>query len=198
MRSRWSRAGKTTGPTCLTTAQLEKIWQPGSKVERWSDVESSYPARELPLFGPGTDSGTFDFFTDEINGEEGRSRSDYTASEDDNVIVRGVAGTAGGLGYVGFSYYEQNSDTLKALELDGGSGCVEPSVETVQDRSYRPLARPLYVYVKQASFERPEVREFVRYMLANSASIAEGAELIPLTARELERAERAFRRALAG
>jgi phosphate transport system substrate-binding protein len=183
--------------TCLTTDQLKKIWGPGSKIDSWSEVDPQFPDTELQLFGPGTDSGTFDFFTDEINGEEGVSRSDYTASEDDNVIVRGVSGSEGGLGYLGFSYYEENAATLKALEVNGGNGCVAPSVESTQDRSYRPLSRPLFVYVKTSAFARPEVKEFVRFMLANAPAIAEGAKLIPLTERQVARAERQFRRAAA-
>ena len=111
--------------TCLTTDQLAKIWGPGSKVKNWNEVDPSFPDEKLSLFGPGTDSGTFDYFTDAINGEEGASRSDYNASENDNVTVTGVSGEKGGLGYFGFSYFEENQDTLKAIEIDGGDGCVD-------------------------------------------------------------------------
>ena len=140
----------------------KKIWEPGLE-GRATGTRSSldFPDEELSLFGPGTDSGTFDYFTDAINGEEGASRSDYSASEDDNVIVQGVGGEKGGLGYFGFSYFEENQDTLKALEVDGGDGCVAPSVETAQDGTYTPLSRPLFVYVKTESFARPEVQAFV-------------------------------------
>ncbi len=123
----------------------------------WNEVDPSFPDEQLTLFGPGTDSGTFDYFTDAINGEEGASRTDYTATEDDNVTVQGVAGDKGGLGYFGFSYYEQNQDKLKAVEIDGGDGCVAPSAETAQDGTYTPLSRPLFIYAKKESLERPEV-----------------------------------------
>jgi phosphate transport system substrate-binding protein len=175
--------------TCLTTEQLKKIWGPGSKVGNWNQVDSAFPDQELSLFGPGTDSGTFDYFTDEINGEEGASRSDYAASEDDNTIVTGVAGEKGGLGYFGFSYFEENQDALKAVEIDGGDGCVAPSAEAAQDGTYKPLSRPLFVYVKQESFARPEVEAFVRYLLENEKQIAEAAQFVSLTDAQLAKAK---------
>ena len=168
--------------TCLTVDQLKAIWGPGSKVDNWNQVDPSFPDVPLRLYGPGTDSGTFDYFTDVVNGEEGASRTDYSPSEDDNVIVQGVSGERGGLGYFGFSYFEQNQGKLKALEVDDGSGCVAPSAGTAQDGSYTPLARPLFVYVKQSSFdEREEIRNFVQYMLDNNAEIAEAAQFVPLS-----------------
>ncbi len=168
--------------TCLTTEQLNAIWEPGSKIKNWKDVPGGdFPDESMSLAGPGTDSGTFDYFTDEINGEEGASRSDYTASEDDNVIVQAVAGEKGALGYFGYTYYEENQDTLKAVEVDSGDGCVAPSVETAQAGEYTPLARPLFVYVKKESLERPEVKEFMRFYLENLDTIAETAQFIPLT-----------------
>jgi len=172
--------------TCLTGDQLATIWGPGSKVSNWNQVDPSFPDVELTLFGPGTDSGTFDYFTGVINGEEGASRTDYSPSEDDNVIVQGVSGDRGGLGYFGFSYFEQNQARLKALEVDGGSGCVAPSADAAQDGSYAPLSRPLYVYVKQRSFDDDqEVRNFVTFMLENNASIAEEAQFVPLSEEQL-------------
>jgi phosphate transport system substrate-binding protein len=174
--------------TCLTVDQLAKIWGPDSKVSNWNQVDSSFPNEELSLFGPGTDSGTFDYFTDEINGEEGASRSDYSASEDDNTIVTGVSGEKGGLGYFGFSYFEENQDTLKALEIDGGGGCVEPSVENAQNGSYAPLSRPLFIYAKNEALGRPEVEAFVRYMIDNATEIAEAAQYVPLTDEQVEKA----------
>ena len=168
--------------TCLTVAQLKSIWEPGSKVANWNQVDPSFPDVALRLYGPGTDSGTFDYFTDVINGEEGASRTDFSPSEDDNVIVQGVTGERGGLGYFGFSYFEQNQDTLKALEVDGGSGCVAPSSEAAQDGTYTPLSRPLLVYVKRSSFdENEDVRNFIQYMLDNNATIAEEALFVPLS-----------------
>jgi phosphate transport system substrate-binding protein len=168
--------------TCLTTDHLKTIWEPSAegKVTNWNQVDPSFPDQALVLAGPGTDSGTFDYFTDEINGEEGASRSDYTASEDDNVTVQAVAGDAGGLGYLGYTYYEENSDTLKALEIDGGDGCVAPSVETARDGTYTPLSRPLFIYVKNDSLARPEVHGFVEYFLTNSIPLAEDALFIPV------------------
>jgi phosphate transport system substrate-binding protein len=174
--------------TCLTTEQLKTIWEPGSDVNSWKDVDASFPDETLELYGPGTDSGTFDYFTDEINGEEGASRSDYSASEDDNVIVRGVSGDKGGLGYFGFSYYDQNQDQLKAVEIDSGDGCVAPSVETAQDGTYKPLSRALYMYVKTEALARAEVDAFVQYVLDNADSLATDALFVPLTSEQKQKA----------
>ncbi len=172
--------------TCLTVDQLRAIWQPDSKITSWSEVDPSFPDVELSLFGPGTDSGTFDYFTDVVNGDEGASRTDYSPSEDDNVIVQGVSGNRGGLGYFGFSYFEQNQSVLRALEVDGGGGCVAPSAKAAQDGSYTPLSRPLYVYVKQTSFDDNEdVRNFVEFMLDNNAPIAEAAQFVALSDAQL-------------
>ncbi len=167
--------------TCLTVEQLKTIWNTGSKVDNWNQVDPSFPDQELALYGPGTDSGTFDFFTDKINGEEGASRSDYNATEDDNVTVQGVEGDKGGLGYFGLSYLEQNKDQLAGVEVDAGDGCVAPSTETVQDGSYTPLSRPLFIYVKGSSLAKPEVEAFVQYYLDNAATLAEQALFVPLT-----------------
>ena len=174
--------------TCLTVEQLAKIWGPDSKVKNWNEVDPAFPDQKLSLFGPGTDSGTFDYFTDVINGEEGASRSDYSASEDDNNTVTGVSGEKGGLGYFGFSYFEENQDTLKAIEIDGGDGCVAPSVENAQTAKYKPLARPLFVYVKQESLARPEVEAFVRYLIENETEIAKASQFVPLTDGQIEKA----------
>jgi phosphate transport system substrate-binding protein len=172
--------------TCLTVEQLKRIWEPGSKLTNWKQIDDSYPDMPLKLYGPGTDSGTFDYFTDVINGEEGASRTDYSPSEDDNVIVQGVAGEEGGLGYFGFSYFEQNQDTLKALEVDGGSGCVAPSATAAQDGSYTPLSRPLYVYAKKSAFdENEDVRNFVKFMFDNNETIAEETLFVPLSAEQI-------------
>jgi phosphate transport system substrate-binding protein len=170
--------------TCLTTDQLKKIWEPAAegKITNWNQVDPSFPDEPLTLAGPGTDSGTFDYFTDEINGEEGASRSDYNASEDDNVIVQAVSGEKGALGYLGFTYFEENMDTLKAVEVDGGGGCVAPSAESAQDGTYVPLARPLFIYVSDMAITtKPQVAGFLHYYLDNVVSIAEGAQFIPVT-----------------
>jgi phosphate transport system substrate-binding protein len=172
--------------SCLTVDQLNTIWGPGSKVGNWNQVDPSFPDVPLKLYGAGTDSGTFDYFTDVVNGEEGASRTDYQATEDDNVTVQGVAGDRGALGYFGFSYFEENQDRLKALEVDGGSGCVAPSAETAQDGSYTPLSRPLFVYVRRTSFDENEsVRNFVAFMLDNNQSIADAAQFVALSEAQL-------------
>jgi phosphate transport system substrate-binding protein len=173
--------------SCLTVDQLNAIWEPGSKVTSWKQVDPSFPDVPLKLYGAGTDSGTFDYFTKAINGEEGASRSDFSATEDDNVTVQGVAGDKGALGYFGFSYFEQNQDTLKALAVDGGSGCVAPGVETAQDGSYAPLSRPLYMYVKLSSLqESKDVADFVRYALENEQAIAEEAQFVPMSQAQID------------
>jgi phosphate transport system substrate-binding protein len=175
--------------TCLTVEQLATIWGPDSNASSWNEVDPSFPDEELSLFGPGTDSGTFDYFTDVVNGEEGASRSDYSASEDDNNTVTGVSGEKGGLGYFGFSYFEENQDTLKAVEIDGGDGCVAPSVAAAQDGTYQPLSRPLFVYAKTESLQKPEVEAFMRYVLDNGIEIAEASKFVPLTDEQLTKAQ---------
>jgi phosphate transport system substrate-binding protein len=173
---------ENTWASCLTVAELKKIWDTGSNVDNWRDVRAGFPNVPLKLFGPGTDSGTFDFFTEVINGRARRSRSDYLASENDNVLVSGVSGERGGLGYFGLSYYQENRNRLKLLAIDGGNGCTTPSVATVQARRYKPLARPLFIYAKRASFTRPEVRAFLGFILNNQKTIATRARYVPLTA----------------
>jgi phosphate transport system substrate-binding protein len=165
----------------MTTDQLKALWEPKSKVASYSDIDPSFPDTPVKLFGPGTDSGTFDFFTDVINGEEGASREDYEASEDDNQLVTGVSGTEGGLGYFGLSYYEANTDKLNEVQVDGGSGCVAPTSETVQDGSYTPLSRPLFMYPSKEAMAKPEVKAFMDFIVANQQAIAEAAQIVPLT-----------------
>jgi phosphate transport system substrate-binding protein len=181
---------------CLTTAELKKIWDTGSKVNNWSEVRAGFPNVPLKLFGPGTDSGTFDFFTEVINGRSRRSRADYQASEDDNILVQGVAGERGGMGYFGLSYYEENRSRLKALRIDSGRGCVAPSSQTVQAGTYKPLGRPLFVYAKRSSFRRAEVAAFLGYALNNQATIAQRAAFVALTKKQATKARASFRRAL--
>jgi phosphate transport system substrate-binding protein len=166
---------------CLTVAQLKKIWDKGSKLDNWKQVDPKFADEKLSLAGAGTDSGTFDYFTDAINGEEGRSRSDYAATEDDNVTVQTISGAKGGMGYFGLSYAEQNPDKIKVLEVDGGDGCVAPSKETVQDGTYKPLSRPLFVYASDKAIARPEVDAFLKYYLDNERKIAESALFVDLT-----------------
>jgi phosphate transport system substrate-binding protein len=177
---------------CLTVDQLGAIWGPDSDLSNWSQVPGLQEEfdEELALFGPGTDSGTFDYFTEEINGEEGASRKDYNnVGENDNATVTGVSGAAGGLGYFGFSFYQENEGTLKALEVDGGKGCVAPSAETAQNDEYVPLSRPLFVYPSEAALKKPEVKAFVDFYLANVNEIAGAVGFIPLTEEQLRASE---------
>jgi phosphate transport system substrate-binding protein len=178
---------KNTWAKCLDVDRLEAIWEPKSKVDSWNDVDDSFPDERLSLYGPGTDSGTFDYFTDAIVGEEGSSRSDYTQSEDDNVTVRGVSGEKGALGYLGLSYYVENEERLTALAIDGGDGCVEPSIETVQDGSYKPLSRPLFVYVNEDSLaDKEAIDPFLTFLLENEPGLARAAKFVPMTRRQLD------------
>ena len=168
---------------CLTTDELKKMWEPAAedKVTTWSQVNSEFPDEKIELYGPGTDSGTFDYFTDEINGEEGASRSDYNASEDDNVLVKGVGGSPNALGYFGYTYYEENADSLKLVEVDSGDGCVAPSAETAQDGTYTPLSRPLFVYVNKDSYaKKKQVAAFIDYYVEQDQAISEAAKFITL------------------
>jgi phosphate transport system substrate-binding protein len=174
---------------CLTGDQLKKIWAPGSKVRSWNDLDPSYPDEKLSLFGAGTDSGTFDYFTDAIVGEEGSSRSDYTASEDDNVTVQGVSGEKGALGYFGLSYLLENEGKVKAVQVDGGDGCVTPSVETVQSGEYKPLSRALFTYVREDRLEeKPAIDPFLTFLLDNEPRLARAAKFVPMTTEQLDRA----------
>ncbi len=175
--------------TCLTVDQLSAIWGPKSKLSNWSEVPGLKEEfdEDLALFGPGTDSGTFDYFTEEINGEEGASRKDYNnVGENDNATVTGVEGSPGGMGYFGYSFYQENEGSLKALEVDGGKGCVAPSAETAQDGSYVPLSRPLFIYPSDEALEEPAVKAFVDFYLENVNEIAESVGFIPLTEEQLE------------
>lgn len=184
--------------SCLTVAQLNAIWGPDSKISNWNEIPGLKEEfdEELALFGPGTDSGTFDYFTDEINGEEGATRKDYNnVGENDNATVTGVEGAPGGMGYAGFSYYTENEGKLKALEVDGGKGCVAPSVESAQDGTYTPLSRPLFIYPSDAALKKPEVKAFVEYYLENATSVAESVGFIPLTGGQLEESEAAATKA---
>ncbi len=173
--------------TCLTVDELKKMWEPAAegKVTSWNQIRSSFPDEPLDLYGAGTDSGTFDYFTKEINGEEGASRTDYNPSEDDNVTVQGVEGAKGALGYFGLSYYEENMDKLKAVEIDGGAGCVAPSIETAQAGTYAPLSRPLYIYISNTSAAKPEVAAFAKYFIEQNEAITSKALFVPLSADQL-------------
>jgi len=157
---------------CLTVAELRKVWDTGSTVKNWKDIRAGFPDLELKLFGAGSDSGTFDYFTEAINGKEKQSRADYTASEDDNTLVQGVSGNRGALGYFGYAYYTENKSRLKVLKIDAGkgAGCVEPNDTTIAAYTYAPLARPIFIYPKNTALSRPEVLEFVKFYLARENS----------------------------
>ena len=158
--------------TCLSVEQLNEIWKPDSTISNWKQVDASYPDLDIVLYGPDADSGTFDYFTEEINGDTGVIRDDFFPAVDDNVLVQGIAGDRGALGYFGYAYYVANTDKLKLVEVDGGAGCIEPTETTINDGSYSPLSRPLYIYVNIESLERPEVKAFVDYYLENAADLA--------------------------
>lgn len=170
-----------TWANCLSVEQLRAMWAPDSQVKNWNQVDPSFPAEPLQLFGAGADSGTFDYFTDEIVGEEGASRTDYSPSENDNVTVQGVTGSPGALGYFGFSYFEENQQQLKALQVDGGNGCVAPSAQTVQDASYTPLGRPLFIYASDAGLAKPQVVSFLEFYLQRNDEIVQAAQFVPMT-----------------
>jgi phosphate transport system substrate-binding protein len=176
---------------CLTTDQLKQIWNKGSKVNDLKQVDAQLPSTKLSLFGPGTDSGTFDFFTEQINGEEGVSRTDYQPSEDDNVLVQGVEGSEGGLGYFGFSYYEQNRDKLNLVGVNDGSGCVKPSSSDIQSGKYKPLSRPLLIYPSDKALGRAEVKAFMDYVVANYAELAEASQIVPMSEPQADKAKTA-------
>jgi len=173
---------------CLTVDQLNKLWNKGSKVKSLSEIDPSLPDAKLTLFGPDTDSGTFDFFTDKINGEEGVSREDYQPSADDNVLVQGVSGSEGGLGYFGFSYYEQNQDKLSLVKVgESADKCTAPSKETIQSGEYAPLSRPLFMYPNEKALARPEVKAFMDYVIENYEAIAESAQIVPMTQEQADK-----------
>ena len=167
---------------CVTVEQLKMIWEPESSVDSWNDLDPSWPDRRINLYGPGTDSGTFDYFTEEIVGEAKLSRPDYTASEDDNVLVQGISGDRNALGYFGYAYYSQNTDKLKLVEVDNGNGCVAPSLAAIADGSYAPLSRPLFIYVnKDRSQQRAELRAFVEFYMENAAQLTAEIGYVPLS-----------------
>jgi phosphate transport system substrate-binding protein len=166
--------------TCMTVDELKRVWQPGSSITRWSQVRSGWPEEEIKLYGPDTDSGTFDYFTKAIVGEEDASRDDYTASADDNVLVVGVAGDRGSLGYFGYAYYEESSDVLGAVAVDNGEGCVLPDRETIETGTYAPLSRPMFIYTKAQALAKPQVRAFLQFYLDNATTLVSEVGYVPL------------------
>jgi len=156
----------------LTIEELNMIWAPGSSVDSWNDIRPEWPDQPLRLYGPGTDSGTFDYFTEVVNGDSGASRPDYTASEDDNVLVQGISGDVNSLGFFGYAYYVANESVLKLVPIDGGNGPISPNSVTINDGSYSPLSRPIFIYVSKPSAARPEVRAFVEFYLDQAPALA--------------------------
>lgn len=167
---------------CLTTEELKKIWEPGSTIANWNSVNENFPNQKLVLFGPDNDSGTYDFFTDEINGEEGSSRQDYQASANDNILVTGVSGEIGAIGYFGYAYYINNSDKVQSVSIDSGAGCTSPTQETVLNGEYEPLSRPLFIYVnKQSLQEKPYLVDYVKFYLENAQQIVTDVGYVALS-----------------
>lgn len=183
----------------ITIAQLKKIWEPGSTVKTWQDVDPSWPAEEIKLFGPGRESGTFDYFTKAVNGEEGATRDAYTPSGDDNLLVTGVSGDKYSLGYFGYGYYELSKDKLKLLKVsatDNVADAIAPSPEAIQSGTYTPLARPVFIYVNKASLKRPEVAEFVSFYLKEGQEAVPKVGCVKMSAADLEAANAVLAEAL--
>ncbi len=187
----------------LTTAELKKIWDPNSQqtITKWSQIRSTFPDKEIRLFGPGTDSGTFDYFTEAICGKSGACRGDFTASEDDNVLVQGIASDPLALGYFGLAYYEQNQDKLKMVPVDdgddkNGKGAIIPSLKTVRDGTYKPLSRPLFIYVSVKSVQRKEIRDFVEFYIKHAPELSKEVGYIPLPDEMYKNSLEKFRKAV--
>ncbi|OGQ04601.1 MAG: protein sphX [Deltaproteobacteria bacterium RIFCSPLOWO2_12_FULL_44_12] len=177
-----------TWATKMTVQDLKKIWEPTAqeKITKWNQVRPNWPDQPIKLYGAGADSGTFDYFTEAIVGKAKSSRGDYTASEDDNVLVQGIANDKNSLGYFGFAYYVENQNKLKAVAVDGGKGGILPSQKTVEDGTYEPLSRPIFIYINNKSLDRKEVKEFVEFYLKNAAKLVQEVKYIPLPAKAYE------------
>ncbi|HLF08791.1 MAG TPA: PstS family phosphate ABC transporter substrate-binding protein [Dehalococcoidia bacterium] len=191
---------QNTWVTSMTTADLKKIWEPDAqgKVTRWSQVRPEWPDRPLTLYGPGTDSGTFDYFTEVINGRAKASRGDFTASEDDNVLVQGIAGDANALGYFGYAYYVENKGRLKLVAIDGGRGPVLPTEQTINDGTYAPLSRPIFIYVAKDAADRREVQEFVKFYLNQGRPLVAEVGYVRVPDRVYDAALQRFERRVVG
>lgn len=176
----------------ITTEQLKKLWQPDSQVKTWKDLDPSWPAEKILLFGPGTDSGTFDYFTEAINGKAQLSRKDFTQSEDDNVLVNGVSGNKNALGYFGYAYFVGHKAKLRALPVDNGKGAIEPNDKTINDESYAPLSRIIYIYVSKKAAKRQEVKDFVNFYIDNVATLVKEVGYVPLPAEKYQKAKKDF------
>ena len=187
---------KNTWLDYLTVTELKMIWEPGSQVKTWKDVRASWPDRKIRLYGPGTDSGTFDYFTGAINGKSHASRSDFTKSEDDNVLVQGVAGDRDALGYFGFAYYSGNKDKLKIVPIKNKKAPVSPSLTTINDGSYSPLSRPIYIYASKKAVQRPEVATFVEFYLKNAGELSKEVGYVPLKKSQYDKGLQKLKRAI--
>jgi len=174
---------QNTWATSMTVAELKKLWEPESTIKRWNQIRPEWPDQPINLYGPGTDSGTFDYFTEVIVGKAKSSRADFTASEDDNVLVQGIAGDRNALGYFGYAYYVENQDKLKLVAIDAGQGTVLPSQQTIDDTTYTPLSRPLFIYVNKAALARPEVKEFIKFYMTKGPALVTEVGYIPMPAR---------------
>ena len=191
---------KNNWVTSMTVAELKKIWEPAAerKITKWNQVNPAWPDVPLKLYGPGVDSGTFDYFTEAIVGKSRSSRGDFTASEDDNVLVQGIASDRGGLGFFGYAYYAENPDKLKLVAIDGGKGPILPSEKTVMDGTYNPLSRPIFIYVNKKSSERPEVKEFIEFYLKNAPTLVKQVKYIPLPEKAYKLASERFSKRVTG
>lgn len=182
----------------FTPAELKALWEPGSAVKTWADIRKSWPAEKIKLYGPGTDSGTFDYFTEVINGKAQACRSDFTASEDDNVLVQGVEGDRNALGFFGYAYYVENQDKLKVVPIDSGHGPVPPSMTSINDGSYAPLSRPIFIYVSKTAAARPEVESFVKFYLESAPDLVPEVGYVPLPASLYQVARERFEKRVTG
>ncbi len=191
---------KNTWVNSVTVADLKKMWEPAAqgKIKKWNQVRPAWPDAALKLFGPGADSGTFDYFTEAINGKSKASRGDFTASEDDNILVQGIAGDKNALGYFGLAYYDENKDKLKLVPVDGGQGPVLPSEKTVMDGTYQPLSRPIFIYVNKNSMSKPELKEFVAFYLKQAPKLVKQVKYIPLPSTAYKLAEERFAKSRTG
>ncbi len=190
---------ENTFATSLTLDELKKIWSPDSKLASWKDVRAGFPDVALKLYGPDTQSGTFDYFTEAINGKKGASRKDYEQSADDEVLVRGVSGDKGGLGYFGYAYYEAHKDKLNVVAIDSGKGAIAPSAETIGDGTYSPLSRPLFLYVRKDVADRPDVKTLVEFFLSDEGQASVKDEgYVPLTADEIKLVRERFTKGVTG
>lgn len=189
-----------TWASTMTTAELKKIWAPEAqgKISKWNQVRPEWPDLPLKLYGPGADSGTFDYFTEAVVGKSKSSRGDYTASEDDNILVQGISSDKGGLGYFGFAYYAENQGRLKAVGIDKGHGAVLPSRQTVENGTYAPLSRPIFIYVNAKSAAKPEVKEFVEFYLKNAPQLVSQVKYVPLPAQAYTSALQNFQKSKLG